>query len=77
MLICKQPALVGAELHKSPFCLGEVYDGLALRQNHRHDEFPVSPSLVLSLITNILGYKLVHTDTDYWEFRRDDLVLTF
>lgn len=61
---------MAVELHKGPFGLGLSYNRLVLSGDSRRGHL-VSPTIVLSLVENVLGYENTFTDRYCWQFRKD------
>ncbi|KAI0547779.1 hypothetical protein F4679DRAFT_597447 [Xylaria curta] len=66
-----RPPLAEVQLHQSAFGLGVVYDRLTIVSDSRYHTQTVSPTIVLSLIEGVLGYKNIFCDGSSWTFRKD------
>ncbi|KAI0453894.1 hypothetical protein F5B21DRAFT_264217 [Xylaria acuta] len=66
-----RPPCAEVQLHQSAFGLGVVYDRLTVVSESRYHTQAVSPTIVLSLIEGVLGYKNVSSDGSSWTFRKD------
>ncbi|KAI0467330.1 hypothetical protein F4859DRAFT_495028 [Xylaria cf. heliscus] len=66
-----RPPCAEVQLHQSAFGLGVVYDRLTVVSESRYNTQAVSPTIVLSLIEGVLGYKSVSCDGSTWTFRKD------
>ena len=59
------------QLNKSAFGLGIVYDVMTIAPNDDRDLMRLPPVLLLNIVQNVLGYKLVAEFSQSWRFRRD------
>ncbi|KAI0445182.1 hypothetical protein F4803DRAFT_193305 [Xylaria telfairii] len=66
-----RPPCAEVTLHQSAFGLGVVYDRLTVVSESRYHTQAVSPTIVLSLIEGVLGYKNVSAYGSTWNFRKD------
>ncbi|TGJ80327.1 hypothetical protein E0Z10_g8447 [Xylaria hypoxylon] len=66
-----RPPLAEVKLHQSAFGLGVVYDRLTVATESRYTAQEVSPTMLLSLIEGVMGYKMISNDGPFWTFRRD------
>ncbi|KAF6815600.1 hypothetical protein CSOJ01_03487 [Colletotrichum sojae] len=66
-----KPPAVEVKLHQSAFGLGAIIDRLVLVAENRCGTFTITPTIVLSLVEGVLGYKPVFSDAHSWTFRRD------
>jgi hypothetical protein len=66
-----QPPAATLELHESPFGLGIVYNRLTISIQNARMNFVLSPTLLLSFVEGVLGYKPVFGDGGTWTLRRD------
>ncbi|KAF2495273.1 hypothetical protein BU16DRAFT_527149 [Lophium mytilinum] len=66
-----RPPAATLKLHESPFGLGIVLDGLTISTQGSRMNFVLSPTLLLSFVEGVLGYKPVSGDGGTWTFRRD------
>ncbi|KAG5950004.1 hypothetical protein E4U53_005575 [Claviceps sorghi] len=65
-----RPPLVQLTLTQSPFGLGPLHDMLTLEYTPRASSV-LSVPIVLHLVERVLGYKLVYSDSNSWQYRRD------
>ncbi|KAI8948148.1 hypothetical protein F4801DRAFT_471158 [Xylaria longipes] len=66
-----RPPCAEVQLHQSAFGLGVVYDRLTIVSESRYHTQAVSPTIVLSLVEGVLGYKNVSSEGSTWTFRKD------
>ncbi|KAK2590943.1 hypothetical protein QQS21_011362 [Conoideocrella luteorostrata] len=69
-----RPPMVQITLGQSPFGLGPLHDVLTLEypSGHYSGMTPVlSIPVVLHLVESVLGYTLVYSDSNSWQYRRD------
>ncbi|KAI8302768.1 hypothetical protein K4K59_000359 [Colletotrichum sp. SAR11_240] len=66
-----KPPAVEVKLHQCAFGLGAIIDRLVLVAENRSGTFTVTPTIVLSLVEGVLGYKQVYADAHSWTYRRD------
>ncbi|KAI0197017.1 hypothetical protein F4808DRAFT_439198 [Astrocystis sublimbata] len=66
-----RPPCAEIKLHQSAFGLGVVYDRLSIVTESRYNIQAVSPTIVLSLIEGVLGYKSIYSNGSTWTFRKD------
>ncbi|GAP91547.2 hypothetical protein SAMD00023353_6500470 [Rosellinia necatrix] len=66
-----RPPAAEVKIHQSAFGLGVVYDRLTISSDSRYTGQLVSPTILLSLIEGVLGYKSVSSDVSSWTFRRE------
>ncbi|EGX88749.1 hypothetical protein CCM_08795 [Cordyceps militaris CM01] len=71
-----RPALMNVRLNKSAFGLGVVYDALTIAPHDTREGTLLPPVLILSLVENVLGYKLAHEYPQSWRFIREDPLKT-
>ncbi|KAK2058001.1 hypothetical protein LY76DRAFT_573440 [Colletotrichum caudatum] len=68
----KQPPAVEVRLHQCAFGMGASIDRLVLATEHKYGgAFILTPTVILSLVEGVLGYKPVHSDATTWTYRRD------
>ncbi|XWX01172.1 hypothetical protein V2A60_009198 [Cordyceps javanica] len=69
-----RPPLINVRLNKSAFGLGVVYDAVTIAPYDSREPTLLSPVLVLNLVENILGYKLVQEYAQSWRFIREEFL---
>ncbi len=67
---------MNVRLNKSAFGLGVVYDVLTITPHDTREPTLLPPVLVLNLVENVLGYKLVHEHPQSWRFVREETLKT-
>jgi len=71
ILLSGQPPAATLTLHESPFGLGLVFDRLTISIQTSRMNFVLNPTLLLSFVEGVLGYKPVYGDGGSWTFRRN------
>ncbi|KAJ3939362.1 uncharacterized protein N0V96_010810 [Colletotrichum fioriniae] len=67
-----QPPAVEVKLHQCAFGMGASIDRLVLVSEHKYGgAFILTPTIILSLVEGVLGYKPVYSDAHSWTYRRD------
>ncbi|KAJ3493455.1 hypothetical protein NLG97_g4720 [Lecanicillium saksenae] len=69
-----RPPYATVSLNKSIFGLGVIYDALTVSLYDHRDPTLVPPVLVLNLVENVLGYKLVQEYAQSWRFVREEML---
>ncbi|OAR03014.1 hypothetical protein LLEC1_06070 [Akanthomyces lecanii] len=69
-----RPPSMNVRLNKSAFGLGVVYDALTIAPHDSRELTLLPPVLVLNLVENVLGYKLLHEYPQSWRFVREDML---
>ncbi|KAF9873561.1 hypothetical protein CkaCkLH20_09020 [Colletotrichum karsti] len=69
--LSSKPPAVEVKLHNSAFGLGAIIDRLVLVAENRNGTFTITPTIVLSLIEGVLGYRPTYSDAHSWTYRRD------
>ncbi|KAJ4159794.1 uncharacterized protein LMH87_007736 [Akanthomyces muscarius] len=69
-----RPPLMNVRLNKSAFGLGVVYDALTIAPHDSRELTLLPPVLVLNLVENVLGYKLLHEYPQSWRFVREEML---
>ncbi|GJC77715.1 hypothetical protein ColLi_00553 [Colletotrichum liriopes] len=70
--ISSKPPAVEVRLHQCAFGLGASIDRLVLATEHKYGgAFILTPTIILSLVEGVLGYKPVYSDATTWTYRRD------
>ncbi|KAK2003011.1 hypothetical protein LX36DRAFT_175085, partial [Colletotrichum falcatum] len=70
--ISSKPPAVEVRLHQCAFGLGASIDRLVLATEHKYGgAFILTPTVILSLVEGVLGYKPVYSDATTWTYRRD------
>ena len=73
LMVLVQPPMVSSKLQESPFGLGLLYDTLHIEstEHFRTSTLEISPTLLFTLIENVLGYKMIYTNGSLWTYRRE------
>ncbi|KAK1714646.1 hypothetical protein BDP67DRAFT_512635 [Colletotrichum lupini] len=70
--ISSKPPAVEVKLHQCAFGMGASIDRLVLVSEHKYGgAFILTPTIILSLVEGVLGYKPVYSDAHSWTYRRD------
>lgn len=70
--ISSKPPAVEVKLHQCAFGMGASIDRLVLVSEHKYGgAFILTPTITLSLVEGVLGYKPVYSDAHSWTYRRD------
>ncbi|EFQ31761.1 hypothetical protein CGRA01v4_04793 [Colletotrichum graminicola] len=70
--ISSKPPAVEVRLHQCAFGMGASIDRLVLATEHKYGgAFILTPTVILSLVEGVLGYKPVYSDATTWTYRRD------
>ncbi|KAK1973523.1 hypothetical protein LZ30DRAFT_694952 [Colletotrichum cereale] len=70
--ISSKPPAVEVRLHQCAFGTGASIDRLVLATEHKYGgAFILTPTVILSLVEGVLGYKPVYSDATTWTYRRD------
>ncbi|TDZ21681.1 hypothetical protein Cob_v005403 [Colletotrichum orbiculare MAFF 240422] len=69
--LSSKPPPVEVRIHQCAFGLGAIIDRLVLVSENRSGTFSITPTIVLSLVEGVLGYKQVYSDAHTWTYRRD------
>ncbi|KAK1638908.1 hypothetical protein BDP81DRAFT_422955 [Colletotrichum phormii] len=70
--ISSKPSAVEVKLHQCAFGMGASIDRLVLVSEHKYGgAFILTPTIILSLVEGVLGYKPVYSDAHSWTYRRD------
>ncbi|KAJ6789757.1 hypothetical protein PWT90_06778 [Aphanocladium album] len=70
----ERPPIMNVRLNKSAFGLGVVYDALTISPYDSRDPTLLPPVLVLSLVENVLGYRLAQEYAQSWRFIREEIL---
>ncbi|OAA56120.1 hypothetical protein ISF_07718 [Cordyceps fumosorosea ARSEF 2679] len=66
-----RPPMATVRLNRSAFGLGVVYDALTVAPYDSREPTLLPPVLILNLVENVLGYKLVNEYPQSWRFIRE------
>ena len=58
-------------LQESPFGLGLVFDRLNISMQNVRMNYMLSPTMLLSFVEGVLGYKLTFGNGDTWTFKKE------